>query len=436
MKRNISFIIPFLILIALPLCLYLLARAVSTTQSHRGQLPHELYVWQRQWDSSLASALERSESTASGFIVLAAEVSWAAGLPNVTKVALDYRALKESKCPVGLALRIGPFRGAESEYSQHTAFLAELSQNIIRQASEHGIDVAELQLDFDAAESKLTAYRTWVTGIRQAVPDIPLTITALPSWLKQRSFVALAQATDGYVLQVHSLERPAVLSSDISLCRPEKARQWVQQAGRIGVPFRVALPTYSYLIVSDQQGRFLRLSAEGPTLDWNQNYRGTYLRSDPIAMQKLVRDWTASRPQAMIGVIWYRLPVESDSLNWSWHTLRKIISDEQLLSAAQLRVTYTQKALAELAWENTGDVDETLPEDVTVNWNGAKLIAADGLGGFSFSSSQSTHNPNSGLLQLAKDQPLPTIGPGREYKIGWLRFDKEVKIDAQIPNSK
>ena len=399
-------------------------------------MSQEVYVWQRQWDNSLASALHRSESTVSGFIVLAAEVSWTAGKPNVVKVALDYRALQKRKCPLGFALRIGVFWGKESEYGQHTAFLAELSESIVRQANEHGVNVAELQLDFDAAESKLLAYRTWLTGIRQVLPDVSLTITALPSWMKQDSFTALVKAADAYVLQVHSLERGKTINQDISICRPDRARKWVEQAGRIGLPFRVALPTYGYLVITDQQGRFLRLSAEGPGFDWDQKYRGIYVRSDPFVMQDLVREWTASRPKAMTGIIWYRMPVENDNLNWSWHTLRKIITGQKLFSTAKLQITYPRKELAEISWLNTGDVDQTLLDQVAVNWDQAKLIAADGLGGFSFSSSHLTSSSNSGLLRHAKDQPLPSIAPGQEYKIGWLRFDKEVEINAQIRNAK
>ena len=130
------------------------------------------------------------------------------------------------------------------------------------------------------------------------------------------------------------------------------------------------------------------------------------------------------------------MPVENDNLNWSWHTLRKIITGQKLFSTAKLQITYPRKELAEISWLNTGDVDQTLLDQVAVNWDQAKLIAADGLGGFSFSSSHLTSSSNSGLLRHAKDQPLPSIAPGQEYKIGWLRFDKEVEINAQIRNAK
>ena len=69
--------------------------------------------------------------------------------------------------------------------------------------------MAELQIDFDAAESKLAGYREWLVALRSRVGTTRLVFTALPAWLRHEEFRALAQAADGFVLQVHSLERPA-----------------------------------------------------------------------------------------------------------------------------------------------------------------------------------------------------------------------------------
>jgi hypothetical protein len=34
------------------------------------------------------------------------------------------------------------------------------------------------------------------------------------------------------------------------------------------VPFRVALPTYGYVLAFDRNDKFIRLSAEGPAKEW------------------------------------------------------------------------------------------------------------------------------------------------------------------------
>ena len=81
-------------------------------------------------------------------------------------------------------------------------------------------------------------------------------------------FPALARAVDGYVLQAHSFERPATSAfGKLTLCDPELARSWVEQAGRLGVPFLLSLPTYGYLVGFDSTGRLLGMVAEGAAAD-------------------------------------------------------------------------------------------------------------------------------------------------------------------------
>ena len=80
---------------------------------------------------------------------------------------------------------------------------------------------------------------------------------------------------------------------------------------------------YGYLIAFDAQGKFIGLSAEGPAAAWPEDVRTREVRAEPAAMVELVREWTARRPEAMLGVIWYRLPVEGERLNWPWRTLAR-----------------------------------------------------------------------------------------------------------------
>jgi len=65
------------------------------------------------------------------------------------------------------------------------------------------------------------------------------------------------------VLQVHSLERPKDINTRFELCDSKAARRAVDLAGKVGVPFRVALPTYGYLIAFDSEGKYLGLSGRG-----------------------------------------------------------------------------------------------------------------------------------------------------------------------------
>ena len=129
-----------------------------------------------------------------------------------------------------------------------TGLLADAAAAVIRNARAGGLSVEELQLDFDCPESKLDGYRAWVVAIRQRLGGLPFAITALPSWLDSPQFAPLARASGAFVLQVHALERPQSLQHIPPLCDPRRARRWVERAAKVDVPFRVALPTYRYLL--------------------------------------------------------------------------------------------------------------------------------------------------------------------------------------------
>ena len=206
-------------------------------------LTHEAYVWQRAWTEPVRDAITQHASRFSGLTVLGAEVSWKDKQPQVIRVPLDYSMLTNAPCPVGLAFRIGPCPASVATNDATTAYLADVAASLIAEARSRHLAPRELQIDFDCAESKLEGYRAWVEAFRRKVAPVPVSITALPSWLGQPAFKRLAAAADGYVLQVHSLQRPRALDAPFTLCEPAAARRAVERAAQIGFPFRVALPT-------------------------------------------------------------------------------------------------------------------------------------------------------------------------------------------------
>ena len=280
-----------------------------------GPLRHEVYVWQRAWTEPVRSAVAQHATNFSAVTVLKAEVSWKDKQPQVVRVSPDYATLGGTHQPVGLALRIGPYAGPFAETNAITTFLCDLAASLVAEARSNHVSPAELQIDFDCAESKLDGYRVWLTAIQRRVAPLPVTITALPSWLDARAFKRLAAVATNYVLQVHSLDRPKDFNAPFTLCDPGAARRAVERAGRIGVPFRVALPTYGYVMAFDKSGKFIGLSAEGPRRTWPEGAQLREVSADPLAMAALVQGWTASRPAAMRGVIWYRLPTIVDNFN-------------------------------------------------------------------------------------------------------------------------
>ncbi|MDB6109352.1 MAG: hypothetical protein JWR69_1102, partial [Pedosphaera sp.] len=288
--------------------------ASASRAAEEQPFPQEAYVWQRAWTAPVREAVAQHAADFSGLTVLAAEVTWKAGKFQVVRVPVDYPALSRTKGPVGLALRIAPYPGPFMSDGPPISGLAKLAQSLVVEARAAGLAPCELQVDFDCAEAKLEGYKTWLETIRRKLTPLPVVITALPSWLNQNSFPKLAGVADGYILQVHSLERPKGPDAPFSICDPTAARRAVERAGRIGLPFRVALPTYGYVVAFGSDGHLLGLSAEGPSKNWPTGTQLREVRTDPTAIAELVRGWSTNRPAAFQKIIWYRLPISLDVL--------------------------------------------------------------------------------------------------------------------------
>jgi len=290
-----------------------------------GPLRQEVYVWQRVWTPPVREAVTHLATNFDQIVPLKAEISWNDKQPRLVRVALDYSALAKSSQQVGLALRVGPYAGPFTTNDLASRFVIETAEALVAEARTNSLSPSELQIDFDCAESKLGGYRVWVEAIQRRVSPVPVTITALPSWLNAREFRTLARVATNYVLQVHSVDRPRSVDAPFTLCDPLKARRAVERAGRIGLPFRVALPTYGYLLAFSHEGKYLGLSAEGPRPNWPTNAVVREVGANSQELAALVNDWTRSRPAALNGVIWYRLPTSQDRHNWDWAKLRSVM---------------------------------------------------------------------------------------------------------------
>ena len=387
-------------------------------------LPQAAYVWQRSWTEPLRAALAGHGASFSSLVVLNAEVAWSQQRPELVRVSPDWAALRACGRPVGLALRIGSFRGPFAADDPQTAFLAGLAAALLAEARAASVAVAELQLDFDCAESKLDGYRVWVEAIRRRVAPTPLTITALPSWLKQVAFKPLVSAADGFVMQVHSLEKPKHAGMPFVLCDPAAARQAVGRAASFGVPFRVALPTYGYVVGFDREGRFLGLSAEGSARNWPDGAQLREVRADPAAMAALVAEWTAAPPASLWGIIWYRLPIAGDRLNWRWPTLAAVMAGKSPRPLLQVETRRPRAGLVEVALSNAGDADYAERAAVALHWQRARLVACDGVGGFEPSET------GAGAVKFTR--AFYRLDPGQRQTIGWVRLDREADVRVEL----
>lgn len=391
-----------------------------------GPFPHEVYVWQRAWNEPVRNAVAQHATNFSALTVLKAEVSWKDKKPQVVRVALDYPTLTRAERPIGIALRIGPFAGPFTRNDSITDYLCNLAASLVAEARTNHLNLSELQIDFDCAESKLDGYRVWVEAIQRRVAPLSVTITALPSWLKTRAFARLAAVATNYVLQVHSVERPRSFDAPFTLCDPVAANRAVERAGRIGVPFRVALPTYGYTLAFDQMGKFIGLSAEGARPNWPTNAQLREIHSDPIELAGLVQKWTASRPAAMRGVIWYRLPVVVDNFNWRWPTLGAILDSRVPREVLRVSARRVESGLVEINLANEGELDFSSRLAVEVRWSNARLVAGDALRDFELAD----RSASAARLQT-RSQPC-RIRAGESLVLGWLRYDRDCEVQCEL----
>ncbi len=388
------------------------------------------YVWQRAWTDAVCTAVEeRAPSLAGGMVVLGAEIAWIDGAPQHVMVALDHAVLARASAPTGLALRIGACPKARLSDPDTLEYILQVATEMTGAARAGGWEPAEFQLDFDSATSGLDGYRHWVESIAAALHPMPVTITVLPTWMSSKAFGPLVKATDGFVLQVHSVERADVEQAEPTLCDSAAALRWTEHAALYGVPFRVALPTYSYVAILDDSGDLKGLVAEAGSALMQQGGRVREVRADPHAMARLVSHWTRSRPEGMQGIIWYRLPVDGDRLNWAWSTLERVCQGESPVARLEVLAARTGTGLIELIAENRGDLDAEIPKAIEASWSGgASLLGADSLGGMEW------ERADEGTVRWTRTVGLSAarVKPGERRVLGWIRLTQGTEVGVHV----
>ncbi len=382
-----------------------------------GPLGSQCYVWQRTWDDAVIAAVAGLPDSISGLAPLCAEISWdAAGQSSVARPALNFEALRASRHPVSAVLRIGP----RDPSPDAQATVCSIAKECVLQMRVGGIEPCELQVDFDCAAARLGGYRAWLAALRYALRPIPVHPTVLPSWLARREFAALARESGAFILQVHATEKPRVNAPETALCEAANARKWTELAGRIGVPFRVALPTYTYRVAFDPAGVLLAIEAEGQPHAWP---RGTVLRAfrpDAVQMAKLVNDWTGDRPATLTGLLWYRLPVSTDTMNWRWPTLAAVMQGRT--PGSDLRVEQSGAQPTDITLMNAGEAEAPYPARVLVTC-ASEIDAADAVGGY-----RAEISGNAVVFERSEEISPARILPGRRHPIGWVHAKSQIQI--------
>lgn len=393
-------------------------------------LPQRAYVWQRDWSAPVAAAIARGKDNLAGFVVLGAEIEWIDRTARAVKPNLDWRALRECRRPVGLAVRVVRSMAAMAQDDGSAPFICETAQALVNTARAAGVTPREIQLDFDCAQKQLTPYANWVRAVRDAIQPVPLVITTLPSWLGEHDFLPLVRETGRYVLQVHSL--PSLESQTVpALCDPVLARKWVARSAALGVPFEIALPTYRYRAGYDAAGKFIGIESDSVQPAWPATTRVLEFSADAHALAELVREWTVTPPAHCEGLIWYRLPVATDRNNWPWATLLAVMQGREPRTSFQARINGRPPGpgpvqLADLSVFNDGEIDEAPAVTVVATWSTGARAIADALPGW-------TVRVEAGQALFLPGNPIsPRLPPGASRAMGWLRLEPAATIHVEI----
>jgi hypothetical protein len=390
-------------------------------------LPAQVYVWQRVWRAEVSEAVRSAKFAA--LHVLAAEARIKDGKLEIIKIEPDWRALEASGAQIGAVLRVHASVGKSGWSGALVEELRALCTGTIARFRSSGARLAELQLDYDCAESRLADYARLLGELQT---DIPICITALPAWLRHDSVRPLLARSPGYVLQVHSLHLPKD-GGLTGLMDMDETRQAVGRAVQIGVPFRVALPTYSCVVEFADDGRVRDVHAEDmPAGLAISGRKYAVLDSDAYALSALAAEWQAHAPELMQALIWYRLPVSTDRLNWPPGLLPKVARGETLKRGWTGSARQAAEGHHEIVLRQDGEAPDDLPRELLVSWKGVEVEGCDGLRGYKIQG----HTPGRMGLWLEKPERFGRVRPGEEIVVGWLRLPAGSGDDVAVKFSR
>lgn len=358
-------------------------------------LDQQLYVWQRQWTPAHEAALKDSRADFSTLRVLALQAFPRAGW---SRARIDAALLKQDGRPLIAVIRLdGQLKSLDQD-----DVTAQIRQ-VLDDWQGQGLILAGVEIDHDAGNARLPAYRKFLTDLRADLPAaMPLSITALPAWLDSPELPALLSTVDSSVLQVHAVSDPRR-----GLFDPDQAQKWAKAWSRItSKPFYLALPAYGVALLP-QTGGAPMVESEVPVERGGERQE---LLADPHQLRTLATELRNDPPAHLAGLIWFRLPLANDRRAWSLTTLIGVARGDTLDSRLTLKLS-AQDDLYDVSIINQGNLDSAWPERLTLAVQGCE--GADALAGYALQQS-----PELLTFTRLRDGRIPA---GGQRAIGWAR---------------
>ena len=156
---------------------------------------------------------------------------------------------------------------------------------------------------------------------------------------------------------------------------------------------------------------------------WPPNTILREIAADPDELADLIREWRENRPAELEGIIWYRLPVETDARNWRFATLATVANGRK--PHRQVDVFSEGMNPMDVAIRNAGEADERLQMKVIVD-SDQPAVDADALTGCRVS----MHGTQS--IFATEGSEALRLRPGETRSLGWLRFASPARARLHV----
>ena len=373
-------------------------------------LPSDAYVWQRRWTPAVDDALAESSDLIRAWRVLVAEAD-AHG--NWSFASVDWTALRRTNRPVIFVVRID----GQLAHFNESSMVDEIA-GMISQWRRSPPPVAGIEIDYDCATAQLAVYARFLAMLRVRVDRaVPLSITALPTWLSSPEVNEVFAQADEINLQVHAVQNP-----HLGLFDRQRARVWIEElAQHTTKPFRVALPAYGSRVSWREDGSLLAVEGEMPLLMGGD--AAVELMASPREVAALVGDLRDNSPANLVGIVWFRLPTDDDRRAWSIATWRAVVLGVPLHTRVEATIGQSNTpGMNILVLTNTGDLDAELPLSVELP---SSCVVGDGANGYTLAA-------RAVRLTLQRQQ-TGILHSHHQRIIGWMRCaptQSEIRVQS------
>ncbi len=247
-------------------------------------------------------------------------------------------------------------------------------RDILQRLKDQRLELHALEIDFDCDTSQLESYELFLTDVRRFLsPDTHLAITALPAWMASPRLPGLVALADEVVLQVHSVRNPVN-----GLFNPDEAYAWLEDFAHLSAkPFKVALPTYGSRVEWGSDGRVA--SVESEMRRRSAAGLSRELAVDPEVMADFLRRLSRHPVNGLSGIVWFRMPVDTDRRAWSVSTFLAVVQSQPLHRFVSATFERRDANAGDIVIANTGPLDAPVPKEIRLD---ASCHAADAVSGY------------------------------------------------------